>query len=420
MKLTGPERSWILYDWANSAYTITVTTSIFPLFFAQTAREGGLSDTASTALLGYGNSLYALIIALTAPLLGTLADVRGGRKKLFSLFLFLGCGTTLLLGLIPQGAWKSAMVLYILTALGFAGSIIFYDASLVDVTEAERMDRISTLGFGWGYIGSTIPFLACLGILYFFSRGDLSVLNITGVRIAFLITALWWLSFSLPFLRNVRQRYGVAPSTRPLRDAFVRLKSTIAHIRNYRKVLFFLIAYFFYIDGVGTIIKMALDYGSKMGLGSVFLLLDLLLIQILAFPCAILYGILAGKSSARFMLFTGIGVYTLITVLAAVLPFLAPPYLVPMFIIISVLVASSQGGLQALSRSYYASLIPPERAGEFFGFFDIFGKFAAILGPLLMGGAIHISASYSIGVGCIVLLFLLGIFFLIYSGREDA
>lgn len=420
MKLTKSERSWILYDWANSAYTITVTTAIFPLFFAQIAREGGLSDTASTAVLGYGNSFYALLIALTAPLLGTLADEKGRRKKLFTLFLVLGALTTLLLILVRPGGWIPAMILYILTGLGFYGSIIFYDASIVDVTDPERMDRISTLGFGWGYVGSTIPFLISIAILWFFSGGDMAVLNITGVRIAFLITALWWLFFSIPFLRNVRQRYGVEPSARPLRDAVGRLNATIRHIRSYKKILFFLLAYFFYIDGVGTIIKMAMDYGSKMGLGSAFLLLDLVLIQILAFPFAILYGRLAAVFSARRMLFVGIGIYTLITLIAAAMPFLAPGLLIPMFVTMSVLVASSMGGIQALSRSYYASLIPPEQAGEFFGFFDIFGKFAAILGPLLMGAAIQISGSYSIGVGCIVILFILGIFFLIRSGREGA
>jgi len=418
--LTKSEKSWVLYDWANSAYSITITTAIFPLFFGQIAREGGLSDTASTAVLGYGNSFYALLIAILAPLLGTLADYRGRRKKYFTFFLIVGTVLTALMIFIQPGAWIPAIVLYILTAVGFTGANIFYDACLVDVAVPERMDMVSTKGFGWGYIGSTIPFVVSLVVIFMLAGGNLSSLNLMGVRIAFLITALWWFFFSIPFLKNVKQKYGIDPPPKPLRDAFSRLYKTFKNIRSYRNIFLFLLAYFFYIDGVGTIIKMATDYGSKMGISSIILLLDLLGLQIVAFPFAILYGILAKKTSTRFMLFVGIGIYTLITALATFLPFMGPGMLIPMFIIISFLVATSQGGVQALSRSYFGSIIPPNQAGEFFGFFDIFGKFAAIMGPFILGFATQITGSYSIGIGCIVILFALGAFFLVKCGKEKA
>ena len=418
IKLTKSEKSWVLYDWANSAYSITVTTAVFPLFFGQIAREGGLSDSVSTAVLGYGNSIYALLIALLAPILGTMADYRGRRKKYFIAFLILGTGMTLLLMLIQPGAWLPAIIIYMLTAIGFSGANIFYDSFLVDVAPLDRMDMVSTRGFAWGYIGSTIPFVASLAIIFLMAGGDMSSLNIGGVRIAFLITVLWWLGFSTPFLRNVHQKYGIEPSKQAVRDSFRRLWHTFQNIRQYKAVFFFLLAYFFYIDGVGTIIKMATDYGSKMGISSTFLLLDLMGLQIIAFPFAILYGVLAKKTSARFMLFTGIAVYMVITMLAVVLPFAGQKMLLPLFILISFLVATSQGGIQALSRSVYGSMIPPDQAGEFFGFFDIFGKFAAIMGPFLLGFATQITGSYSIGIGCLVILFLLGGFFLFISGKE--
>ncbi|MDA3955165.1 MFS transporter [Oceanispirochaeta sp.] len=417
--LTKSERSWVLYDWANSAYSITITTAIFPLFFGQIAREGGLSDSASTAVLGYGNSFYALLIAILAPLLGTLADYKGRRKKYFTIFFILGTATTVLMIFIQPGAWIPAIVLYMLTAIGFAGSNIFYDSCLVDVTEPDRMDKVSTMGFGWGYIGSTIPFVASLVIIFMLAGGDMTVLNLTGVRIAFLITALWWFIFSIPFLKNVKQRFGIEPSLQPVKDAFGRLYGTFKNIRSYRKIFLFLLAYFFYIDGVGTIIKMATDYGSKMGISSTILLLDLMGLQIFAFPFAILYGVLAKKTSTQFMLFVGIGIYIVITALATFLPFMGPDMLIPMFILISFLVATSQGGIQALSRSYFGAIIPPDQAGEFFGFFNIFGKFAAILGPFILGLATQITGSYSVGIGCIVILFALGALFLMLCGKEQ-
>ena len=416
-KLTKSERSWIMYDWANSAYSITVTTAVFPLFFGQIAREGGLSDTASTAVLGYGNSIYALLIAIMAPLLGTLADYKGRKKKYFRTFLMMGILSTLLLILIQPGAWLPAIILYVITALGFTGTIIFYDAFLVDVAEVDRMDMVSTKGFAWGYIGSTIPFVASLVIIFLMAKGDMSSLNINGVRIAFLITALWWLGFSIPMLKNVKQKFGIEPSPQPLRDSFRRIWKTFQNIRKFKAVFIFLLAYFFYIDGVGTIIKMATDYGSKMGISSTILLLDLMGLQIVAFPFAILYGILAKKTSGRTMLFVGIGIYLVISTIAVLLPFMGTEMIIPMFILISFLVATSQGGIQALSRSVYSAMIPPNQAGEFFGFFDIFGKFAAILGPFILGFATQMTGSYSVGIGGIVILFLIGGVLLLYSGK---
>ncbi|MCK5249328.1 MAG: MFS transporter, partial [Spirochaetaceae bacterium] len=387
-KLTKSERSWVMYDWANSVHSTVISTAIFPLWFGQVARGGGLSETQTSFWLGTANTGYAVIIALMAAVLGTLSDFKGFRKMLFTPFWLLGVIATGALVLVGAEAWVFALVLYILTFIGFAGANIFYDASLPDITTPGRMDMVSSMGFGYGYIGgSTIPFLISLGIIAVLSGMNFSGgLPTLGVKISFALTALWWFVFTFPFLKNVKQKNGIDPVPSPVAESFRRLGRTFLEIREHKKVFIFLIAYFFYIDGVNTIIKMATNFASSIGVGMMVLLAAIVGIQILAFPFALLYGRLAGRFGARSLLFVGIGVYTIITVLGTVMPLVPLGAVMPIFIAVAFLVATSQGGIQALSRSYFASIIPDSNSsGEFFGFYNTMGKFAAIIGPFLMG-----------------------------------
>ncbi len=428
-KLTKPERSWVMYDWANSVHSTIISTAIFPLWFGQVARNGGLSDTQTSFWLGTANTGYAIIIALMAAVLGTLSDFRGFRKKLFVPFWLLGVAATGCLILVGVDAWVIALILYILTFIGFAGANIFYDASLPDITSVDRMDMVSSKGFGYGYIGgSTIPFLISLVIIAVLSGMDFSAgLPILGVKISFGLTALWWFFFTFPYLKNVKQKNGIDPVPSPVAESFRRLGRTFRDLRKHKKIFLFLIAYFFYIDGVNTIIKMATNFASSIGVGMMVLLAAVIGIQILAFPFALLYGHLAQRFGARPLLFTGIGVYAVITFLGTVMPLVPVSLVVPIFIAVAFLVATSQGGIQALSRSYFASLIPDENvSGEYFGFYNTMGKFAAILGPFLMGafprlafllGIANEQVAYSFGVGAILLLFILGGSLLAASNR---
>jgi len=428
-KLTKPERSWVMYDWANSVHSTVISTAIFPLWFGQVAMNGGLSETQTSFWLGSANTGYAIIIALMAAVLGTLSDFKGYRKKLFTPFWLLGVMATGALILVGVDAWVFALVLYILTFIGFAGANIFYDASLPDITTVDRLDMVSSMGFGYGYIGgSTIPFLISLVIIAILSGMDFTGgLPVIGVKISFGLTALWWLLFTFPYLKNVRQKNGIDPVPSPVAESFRRLGRTFLELKKHKKIFLFLVAYFFYIDGVNTIIKMATNFASSIGVGLVVLLGAVIGIQILAFPFALLYGKLAQRFGARSMLFVGIGIYAVITALGTAMPLVPISAAIPVFIAVAFLVATSQGGIQALSRSYFASIIPDENStGEFFGFYNTMGKFAAIIGPFLMGafprmafllGIANEKVAYSFGVGAIFLLFLIGGVLLIASGR---
>lgn len=398
--MTKEERSWILYDWGNSAYSIAITTAIMPLYFKDVIASG-LAGHLSTAYWGYANAFATLAISLLAPFLGALADYKGNKKRFFRNFMLLGSLSTASLYWVQAGQWSLALLIYVASAIGFAGANIYYDAFITDVTRPERMDWISSLGFGFGYVGSTIPFLISL---VFIIRPDLLGISANqATRLAFLITASWWLIFSLPLLKNVKQHHYIPKEKAPLKKTLERLASTLTNIRGHKKIFLFLLAYFFYIDGVDTIIKMATVYGSDVGIKSADMLIILLVSQFVAFPFALLFGRLAKGYSARTMISGAICLYTFITVFAYFMDSSLE------FWILTMLVMTSQGGIQALSRSYFAKMVPKDRASEFFGFYNIFGRFAAIMGPLLVGLLSQISGDSRLGILSIAPLFIIGL-----------
>lgn len=402
MKLTKKEKSWVFYDWANSAYSMTVTSTILPLYFKSAAESAGVAESTSTAYWGYANSLGTLLLVLLAPVLGTIADYRGYKKKFFTFFYLLGVIFTASLALVPTRYWLILLAVYILTSIGFSGANIFYDAFLVDVTEDERMNRVSTSGFAWGYIGSTIPFIICMAVVLLAQKKILPISATAASQISFLITAVWWGIFTLPLLKNVKQIFGLEPEKRFIVNSFKRIGRTIKNIRKHETAFMFLLAYFFYIDGVDTIITMATSYGSDLGIGTTILLIVLLVTQFVAFPCTILYGRLADRFGTKKLIGVGIITYVIICIYAIFLKTTLD------FWILAMLVGTAQGGIQALSRSYFSKIIPKENANEFFGFYDIFGKFAAVIGPSLMGITAQLTGNTGYGVFSVIILFIIG------------
>ncbi|WDV45695.1 MFS transporter [Clostridiaceae bacterium M8S5] len=401
-KLNKLEKSWAFYDWANSAYTMTVTSTIMPLYFKSLFTKSGGNGALSTAYWGYANSIATLIIALLAPILGTIADYKGFKKKFFTVFVSLGLITTVALSFVDEQYWSILLACYILTAIGFSGANIFYDAFLVDVTTKDRMDKVSTYGFALGYIGSTIPFILCMAIVILAGKNIIPITVTLACKVSFVLTALWWAVFTLPMYKRVKQIHGIKREKHVVKNSFARIYKTFKDIKKHKKLFMFLLAYFFYIDGVSTIIKMATSYGADLGVSSTNLLVILLVTQFVAFPCAIIYGKLADKFSTLTMIYTGIIIYIIICVYAYFLDSVLD------FWILAMLVGSSQGGIQALSRSYFAKLVPKNNANEFFGFYNVFGKFAAIMGPSLLGVITHITGKTNYGVCSIILLFIIG------------
>lgn len=426
-KLSKEEVSWILYDWANSAYTMVVTSTIMGLYFlksATAALTGSAEEVAVTAnaYWGFGNSFATIVLVILAPILGTLADYKGKKKLFFNCFLFTGIIFTLALAFIPSHLWMLLLTIYVITTLGFNGSLIFYDAFLVDISKDEDMDKISSMGYAFGYIGSTIPFIICMlfVVLAMFEIGPFSL--VMAYRISFVITAIWWLAFSIPMIKNVHQKYGIAPEEHYIRRSFSRIINTLKEIKKHKNIFIFLLAYFFYIDGVDTIIKMATSYGSTIGIGDITLLTVLLVTQFVAFPFALIYGNAAKKYGTKRTLYFGIFTYCVICIVAF---FMSPDKdkgtLTIMFWVLAMLVGTAQGGIQALSRSYFGRIIPKDRANEFFGFYNIFGKFAAIIGPVLFGAISMATGKANYGVSSIIILFIAGaiVFYFVPDDRKQ-
>ncbi len=399
MKLTKLEKYWVLYDVGNSAFTLLVAT-ILPIYFNSLAERAGLSDVQYLAYWGYAASIATLVVAFSGPVLGTLADSKGFKKPIFLAALVVGAVGCLALGLAKT--WLIFLVIYIIAKIGYAASLVFYDAMLTDVTDESRMDTVSSQGYAWGYIGSCIPFALCL--LLVLGADSIGITMELAMGLSFGIVALWWVGSSLPLLKTYQQRYYVERQPHPVRESFRRLGHTLRNVKQEKHIFLYLLAFFFYIDGVYTIIDMATAYGSALGLDSTGLLLALLVTQIVAFPCAIIFGRLAQKMENSKLITICIVAYLFIAIFAMFL------YTQAQFWVLAVLVGMFQGGIQALSRSYFAKIVPNEKAGEYFGLMDICGKGAAFFGTVLVSAVSQATNNMNLGVGAIAILFLVGLF----------
>lgn len=402
---------WALYDWANSAFATTVMAGFFPIFFKQYWSVGA-ATAENTFRLGIANSLASFILAVLAPLLGAIAD-RGGRRMRFLLgFTVLGVIGTLGLYGVQQGEWQWAAAMYVAASLGFWGAIVFYDSLLLDVAPVGRYDLVSGFGYGIGYLGGGVLFAVNVWMTLqpgFFGLPDAG----TAVRLSFLMVAAWWTLFSLPLLFGVRERVVAAPQSfgQSIRGGFTELLRTLRELPRYRAMLWFLLAYWLYIDGVNTIQKMAVDYGMALGFPTSSLIVALLIVQFVGFPAAVLFGWLGNRYSTLGGIFVGIAVYTVVTIWAVFMNQVIE------FYVMAIAIGLVQGAIQSLSRSYFGRLVPPERSAEFFGFYNMMGKFAAVLGPALMGTTALLAGSTRYSILSLVVLFLAGGILLVYAGR---
>lgn len=398
MKLTKSEKHWILYDVGNSAFIMMVST-IIPIYFNWLSENAGISSVDYLAFWGYAASIATLIVVLVGPIAGTVADYKNLKKPIFIITVGIGAIGCAALGFI--NSWIGFLAVFVIAKVGFNASIIFYDSMLPDITDNERMDEISSFGFAWGYIGSCIPFILCIIIVLGADSFGLGM-N-TAMVIAFLITSVWWIASTIPLCRSYRQIHYIPRQPRPLMQSFRRLYQTFCNVRQEKRIFMFLIAFFFYIDGVYTIIEMATAYGQALGLDSTGLLLALLVTQVVAFPCSIIFGRLAKKFASERLITACIFAYICITLFALMMDRQIH------FWILAVCVGMFQGGVQALSRSYYAKIIPPEKSGEYFGIFDICGKGASLLGTALVGIISQITGTVNAGVGSLIILFIIGL-----------
>ncbi len=397
-KMTELEKKWVLYDVGNSAFTMLVAT-IFPIYFNYLADNAGISSVDYLAYWGYATSICTLLVAILGPTLGAVADTKNYKKVIFSVFLGVGVAGCILLGFLSSWIWFLGV--FILAKTGYSASLIFYDAMLTDVTEPERMDVVSSQGFAWGYIGSCIPFVASLGVVL--GAGSLGIHMQTSMVIAFLITAAWWLLSAVPLLKSYKQKYFAETSGQVVKKSFIRLGHTLKELMKEKHIFMFLIAFFFYIDGVYTVIDMATAYGQALGLDSTGLLLALLLTQIVAFPCVLIFSRLSKRVSSTAIITICIAAYLGIALYAYGLDTQLD------FWILAVLVGMFQGTIQALSRSYFARIIPAEKSGEYFGIYDICGKGASIIGTAFVSILSQITGNVNIGVSALSVMFLIGL-----------
>jgi UMF1 family MFS transporter len=397
-----PVRAWMLYDWANSAFATTVLAGFFPIFF-KSYWAPTLPGPRSTALLGTAASIGVVLVLIVAIGLGALADRTSSRKKLLALFCFTGALSTSCLALVPYNATTFALALYILGTLGFAGGSVFYDALLPIVAEPEKLDDVSARGFALGYAGGGLLFAAQVALVSFphvFGLAD----KAAAVKVAFVSTGIWWAAFAIPILLIVKEEKPepVTSALAIIRESFSRLASTIRSISSYRDLFLFLLAFFCYMDGVGTIVKMAVAYGKDVGLEDIHLIGALLMVQFIGLPCAYLYGILARRLGRRRVILAGIVAYISVVVFAY---FMSQAW---HFFVLAAVVGMFQGGIQAISRSLYASMTPRGRSAEFFGFFTISNRFSTFLGPLVVGWTGGLVGNPRAGILTLLVLFAAG------------
>ena len=411
-KLTPREKRWIMYDVGNSAFVL-LSTAVVPIYANSLLEAAGQDNIVST--WGYAQTVASLVIALLMPILGSIADVQGMKIKFFLGFFLTG--VVMCLGMSLPLGWLAFLIVYVLATIGLNGSLTFYDSMLIDTTSNERMDKVSSHGYAWGYVGSTIPFIVCIAVIF----GGPALLGLDTAactRISFLITALWWVAFTVPLLRSYRQvhyRTTADHTAEAVRGTFRELAGTFRRIARDRSLLLFMIAFFFYIDAVNTVISMSTSYGTQLGIDSTQLVIALLVTQFVAFPCAILYGRLAGRFGAKRMIVIAVIAYLGIVMFAAFFLKTAVE-----FWILAILVGMFQGGIQALSRSYYGKIIPKDHANEYYGFYDIFGKTASVLGTFLVATTTAATGNASFGVLSIAVLLVAALVLLLVQKDPTA
>lgn len=397
-KLTSLEKKWVLYDVGNSAFTLMVST-IFPIYFNYLAGNAGISDVDYLAYWGYATSVCTLLVAILGPTMGAVADTKNFKKTIFSAAMGIGVLGCVVLGFLSSWLWF--LVIFVIAKTGYSASLVFYDAMLTDVTEPDRMDSVSSHGYAWGYIGSCIPFVISLVIVL--GAGNIGISMQTSMILAFLITALWWLCSSIPLLRSYRQKYFSEAEDHVIRNSFIRLGHTLREITKQKHIFLFLLAFFFYIDGVYTVIDMATAYGQALGLDSTGLLLALLVTQIVAFPSVLIFSRLVKNVRPEKIITICIAAYFCIAVYAYWLDTQLD------FWILAVAVGMFQGTIQALSRSYFAKIIPAEKSGEYFGLYDICGKGASVVGTALVSFLSQLTGRTNVGVSALSVMFLIGL-----------
>jgi UMF1 family MFS transporter len=417
---------WALYDWANSAFATTVMAGFFPIFFKQFWSQG-VDTTISTARLGLANSIAGITVALLAPLLGAIADKGSAKKKFLFFFAFLGAIMSLSLSMVAQGNWPAAVILYALATIGFSGGNIFYDSLIVSVAPKEKMDMVSSLGYSLGYLGGGILFAFNVWMVLFPSAFGLADAS-EAIKLSFILVGFWWAIFTIPILVFVKEpsKEKTLSLLATIKAGVSQLRQTFSEVRHLKTIFLFLVACWFYLDGVDTIIRMAIDYGLSIGFKSNDLILALLLVQFIGFPAALLFGYLGTKFNTKAAIFIAIAVYLFISIWGAFMQHKQE------FYIIAIMIGLVQGGIQALSRSFYARIIPSDKSAEYFGFYNMLGKFAVIIGPILMGsvGLFVKSLGYSsiiasrVSITSISILFIIGAVLLFFvdekKGREQA
>ena len=410
-KLTKLEKSWILYDVGNSAFTLLVST-LLPIYFNVLATSAGIDENLYLSYWGYAGSIATILVAFIGPICGTLSDRKGYKKPIFLLCVLLGVLGCAALGLAK--GWLVFLGIFLIAKVGYNSSLVFYDSMLPEITTEKRIDNVSTQGYAWGYIGSVIPFVICLVLVLAGSSFGLD--QTSAMILSFIITAVWWALFTLPLTRRYKQTAYVERGEHPIADTFRQMGNTFRKAKEQKHIFMYLIAFFFFINGVYTIIDMATAYGTDLGLDTTGLLLALLLTQIVAFPCAIIFGKLSAKHDSAKLIKLCIICYTCITLFAV---FLVSQW---QFWVLATLVGMFQGAIQALSRSYLGKIVAPEQSGEFYGLMDICGKGASFFGMALVGFINQITADVQVNVfglqlqnanlavSVLVVLFLVGYF----------
>jgi UMF1 family MFS transporter len=406
-------RSWALYDWANSAFATTIMAAVMPIFFSKVAAKE-LNATTATAYWGYIQSISLVIIVILSPVLGAIADQSGSKKSFLQFFTYLGAGASLLMVTIGEGQWIWASALVLVGSIGFSAGNIFYDAYLTDICPEDKRDSVSSKGYAYGYIGGGILLALNLGLIQF--HDSLGISRLLATQISFLSVGIWWFLFSLPIFRNVPEAINPEAKKRTIREhtvsGFMSAAKTLLQMRKYPELLKFLIAFWFYSDGINTIIKMATIYGTEIGIAESDLIAALLITQFVGIPFTVLFGRIAEKLGAKPTLIATLGIYLIIVILGYFMTSAVH------FYTLAVMVGFVQGGSQALSRSIFSRLVPPEKNTEFFGFFGLSGKFASIFGPAVFGFVGQLTGSSRAGIASLALFFIAGILLLLNMDLE--